>query len=129
MRMVKKPIHYWVIPGVKKKAREIFIWEVIREVAEWEGMSVEDVKIRKDKKTTHLRYVVMYLMEKYGRMRQYEISEYLGYKDRMSVVVANKWVRDRLAWDGELRDCVEWVEMRLMGWEKKDISFKSRRSG
>lgn len=122
-------IHYWVIPGVKKKARELFIWEILKEVAEWENVTMDEIKERPERRFARLRFVVVYLAGKYGTLTEDRAAGYFGYSHIQSVKKGKKWVRDRLAWDGELRDMVEWVEMRLMGWDKKDVGFKSRRSG
>jgi hypothetical protein len=57
--------------------------------------------------------------------RSKEIVDFFGYKVVDSVRIGGKWVRDRMAWDGEVRDCVEWVEMRLIGWDKKELRRKN----
>lgn len=122
-----KTIHYWSLPGIKKKGRELFVWEVVKEVAAWDGVEAEQVRRGREDRFVHMRYVVIYLMAKFGKMRQRELARYFGYRDRMSVAKGKRWVEDRMAWNGEMRDMVEWVEMRLLGWDRKDLDFKSRR--
>ena len=124
-----KAIQYWVIPGVKRKHRELFIWEIMKEVSEWENVTMDEIKERPERRFARLRFVVVYLAGKYGTLTEDRVAGYFGYSHTQSVKKGKRWVKDRLAWDGELRDMVEWVEMRLMGWEKKDVAFKSRRSG
>jgi hypothetical protein len=126
--------HYWYVPGLTKKHRKVFLWEVVREVAEWENVSVGKVKCGGGRKMARLRYIVCYLYGKHGmglesnkgqNNRSKEIVDFFGYKVVDSVRIGGKWVRDRMAWDGEVRDCVEWVEMRLIGWDKKELRRKN----
>jgi chromosomal replication initiation ATPase DnaA len=126
--VVKKMfMNYWSVPGIKKKHREVFLWEVMREVAAWDGISVEELRNRNNE--VNPRHVVCYIMGKHGKMGEKAIAKYFGYSSRHAVAQGKLAVSKTLAWHGESRDMVEWVEMRLLGWDGKDVAFKSRRRG
>jgi chromosomal replication initiation ATPase DnaA len=125
-------MNYWSIPGIKKQGREVFLWEVMREVSGWLGVTVDELREGRDRNRNGgvpARYVVCYIMGKHGKMGEKSLAKYFGWKNRMGVAKAKLEVARKLEWNGEVRDMVEWVEMRLLGWEGKDVNFKSRRRG
>jgi chromosomal replication initiation ATPase DnaA len=132
MVVKRKTMNYWSVPGIKKKHREVFLWEVMREVAAWDGISVEELRTgrgRNRNNEVNPRHVVCYIMGKHGKMGEKAIAKYFGYSSRHAVAQGKLAVSKTLAWHGESRDMVEWVEMRLLGWDGKDVAFKSRRRG
>lgn len=118
-----KEIYYWSIPGLKRKERVLQIGEVAEAVADFNNITVEELKTGVERRVSVMRYVVMYLMEKWGDINQKEQADYFGYASRCVVTVGCNRIRQVIDWDGEVRDTVEWVEYRLFGgsgWSERD---------
>lgn len=121
-------INYWLAPGIKKREREILVWEAINEVAVWYEVDGDMIRSKETgrgtRKWNQARYIVYHLMNQYSPMTQKAVAEYFGVS-LMTVCRGAKKVRDKMVWDGELKDCVEWCEFRLLGSEEG--VYKGRR--
>jgi chromosomal replication initiation ATPase DnaA len=113
-------LHYWSVPGVRREERCPMMTEVIGAIADFYSIEVDAIT-GKGRSRGLYRFIVFYIMEEYGKVDQQTQANFFGYKSRVSVTQGHQRIAKLMEWDGEIRDCVEWVELKLFGWKAEDV--------